>query len=344
MIGIRVEQQGLMTTIQDLGRVGHRAAGISQTGSLDTYAASIANWLVGNEEQSAVLEMTIIGPVLKFETEVMFSLCGANLQPVLNGEPIPNWTAVQAHVGDVLSFLGKVTGSRTYMAVSGGFQTPLVLGSRSTHVKAGMGGHEGRPLKKGDLLPVLSLNPEAKGWTGNRLDPSLQPQYESEVQIAMLPGPHLDRFVDGVLEVFCASPYKVTTLCDRMGFRLAGTPLTHKAAADLLSEPNQIGSIQVPGDGQPIILMNDAGTTGGYTKIATVLQSELHKIAQLGSGDVIQFVPLSIEEARTRSVTYFKSLESIKKELLAWQRPLGKAFTVKVNGKSYSVYVEEVKG
>lgn len=344
MSNIQVLQPGLFTTVQDLGRPGYRQAGISVTGVMDPVSAKIANWLVGNEASEAVLEITIMGPVLAFDAPQVIALTGADLAAQINGAPISPWTSYAVHAGDVLSFLGPKVGVRAYLAVSGGIQVPEVLGSRSTHVKAGFGGFEGRSLKKGDQVLVAPLRAEALKYVGNRCEVGSLKTMKPLTRLRYLPGPQAGAFDSQAIELFEAQLYAVTDLCDRMGFRLRGEALTSVEAADIISEPNQVGTIQIPGDGQPILLMQDAGTTGGYRKAGTVIGPDLHLIGQLKSGDYVGFQCVTQAEALEAYRTSEAALDQIKGTLLSYEAGPMRTFTVKVNGSVYDVQVMEVKG
>lgn len=311
-----VHKPGLFTTIQDDGRYGYQSLGVPVSGAMDTYSHRIANLLVGNRMDAAVLEMTLIGPELYVENETIISICGANLSPKINGAFVPMWTSLRVKSGDVLSFGSYVTGARTYIAVAGEFVIPHVFGSQSTETKTKIGGYYGRPLEKRDTLykNQVGINHQHKRRT---LKPDEIPTYSQEITVRVILGPHLEFFSEkSICELFTGS-YTVSSQSDRMGYRLVGPKLVHTKQVNLRSEATMFGSIQVPASGEPIILMADRQTTGGYPIIGTVISVDLPLLAQAVPGTNLKFKETTVEEAQAlfrQRETWFRLLEKLCKE------------------------------
>ncbi|TMW72080.1 biotin-dependent carboxyltransferase family protein [Alteribacter natronophilus] len=294
-----VEKPGLLTTVQDRGRQGYQQFGLSPAGAMDEYALQMANVLVGNERNEAVLEVTMMGPVLKAEKDMVIAFAGGNLQPAIDDEEVATWKSYHVRGGSKISFGRPVNGARLYLSVRGGIEIPEVMGSRSTYLKAGLGGFEGRELRKGDRIEVGEGAGSSEVHAGRRVASEHIPSYEKEITVRAVPGPQEDYFEKEALEQFFSEVFEVSHQSDRMGYRLQGEePLKHKNGADILSDATAFGSVQVPGDGQPIILMADRQTTGGYTKIATVIGVDLWKVAQLPPGGKIRFKKTDVHEAQ----------------------------------------------
>jgi antagonist of KipI len=292
---VRKAPKGPFVTIQDLGRYGHQKSGITVTGALDKFALKAANRLVGNPPGAAGLEITLMGPELVFDRETVIALAGADLSAAVDGEPLPPWTARTVAAGAVLTFGKPVLGVRAYLAVAGGIDVPPVLGSRSTDLKAGIGGLEGRALQTGDVLP---LGEPAGPLTVRRMrSPTYIPARGEEVEVRVVLGPQDDAFTEEAIATFLTHPYRITPQADRMGYRLEGPPLPHRERADILSDAIPEGAVQVPANGQPILLLADRQTTGGYAKIATVISADLPKLAQSVPGMVVRFTAVTVDEA-----------------------------------------------
>ncbi|KPC77071.1 hypothetical protein ADL26_03960 [Thermoactinomyces vulgaris] len=294
---IRVLSPGLLTTVQDLGRPGFQRFGVSVGGALDAVALQLGNILVGNPPEAAGLEMTLQGPVLEAETDLLIAITGADLGARLAGKPVPLWKSLWWRKGELLTVRGKPLGARAYLSVAGGVDVPILLGSRSTYLTAGMGGWRGRSLRQGDRLPVGSSHGQV-ATEGRLLPPSCRPVYRQGAPIRVILGPHQDAFTTEALEAFFNTPYTVTPQMNRMGVKLDGVPLTHVKGADILSGAVTCGSIQVPADGQPILLLAERQTTGGYAQIATVSTVDLPQIAQALPGDRLRFQPVTLDVAQ----------------------------------------------
>jgi biotin-dependent carboxylase-like uncharacterized protein len=294
-----VLEPGLLTTIQDAGRGGFRRLGVSWAGALDAPAARAANALLGNDPGAAVLECTLAGPRLRFLSATHFAVTGADLGAVLHRQDLGAWrmprgVRVLARPGNELAFTERGSGCRAYVALAGGLAVAPVLGSRSTDLGTGFGGFAGRPLQAGDrvrLGPPPRRPPAVDQWRPPHIGPG-------PVTVRVLLGPQDDRFDSGSLTRFLSEPYAVAADSNRVGCRLTGPRLEHRGPAEIVSDGMAPGSIQVPPDGQPIVMLADGPTTGGYPKVATVASADLHRLAQLVPGvDAVRFEAVSLEQA-----------------------------------------------
>ncbi|PIH56398.1 biotin-dependent carboxyltransferase family protein [Paenibacillus sp. LK1] len=316
-MSIEVIRPGLLSTVQDEGRMGFRRYGIHPGGVMDTFAARAANALVGNSRDAAVLEMTMTGPELRFHDNRLISLCGADLTASVDGLSVPVWRPVALLAGSVLRFGRCRSGLRSYLAIAGGIAVPEIMGSRSTDLKTGFGGFEGRALKGGDRLSAGEASWEAQaalhGWSveaekSNRrmyapawyLSSREWPAYHAEPVIRVMPGKDSAAFNEDSLERFHKERYVISPQSDRMGYRLEGAKLKLELGQpmDRLSEAVTYGTVQVPADGQPIILMADHQTIGGYPVIAQVARVDLPILAQARPGTRVAFERITYEEAQ----------------------------------------------
>ena len=294
---LEVLDGGLLTTVQDLGRTGYQRYGVPQSGALDSYALRVGNLLVGNDDGAAGLEMTLAGPRLRLLADTVLAITGADLQPRLNDAPLPLWRAVPAPAGAVLSFGDVAQGMRAYLTVAGGIDVPPVMGSRSTYVRARLGGLEGRALRPGDLLPA-AWEVALDRVDGRRLpDEGIPVPQRPFPVLRVILGPHTDAFSLEGVEAFLDAAYTISPQSDRTGYRLQGPAVEHSGRADIVSEGVPLGAVQVAGDGMPMVLLADRGTTGGYTKIAAVISVDLPLLAQATPGDVVTFQSVSLDEA-----------------------------------------------
>ena len=291
---IEILEAGLLTTVQDKGRYGYQRFGMPVAGAMDVFALRVGNALVGNDDGAAGLEMTVLGPKIRFLANTWIAVTGANLGATLDSEPMAVWQSVEVAKGSEVAFKGPEDGMRAYLAIAGGIDVPVVMGSRSTYLKAVIGGLEGRGLRPGDVLNTS----DSRSAFLSRMAPDIMAQvYGSEHEVRVVFGPQYGRFTQAGIDVFLGSPYKVAIQSDRMGYRLEGPVIEHGDGPDVISDGTSFGAVQVPGDGQPIVLLADRGTTGGYTKIATVINSDLYKFAQAMPGQTMSFKSVSIEEA-----------------------------------------------
>lgn len=288
-----VEDAGPLTTIQDLGRPGHLRVGIPASGPMDREAFVLANRLVGNPDTAAGLECTLIGPRLAFTDERLVAVTGADMAATVNGSAVPAWQGLRVQAGDVLRLGPARSGVRGYLAVAGGLDTPLVLGSRATYARGRLGGLEGRALRKGDRLPlgrVIAARPR-------RVNPDRVPTYGGAPELAVVLGPQDDRFTPQGIAALFEGPYEMLPQSDRMGARLKGPRIEHTHGHDIISDGVALGGIQVIGDGQPIVLLADRQSTGGYTKIGTICSFDIGRIAQVKPGGRLRFRRVTVAEA-----------------------------------------------
>ncbi len=297
MSGLFVVEPGPQTTVQDLGRPGYMRYGIPPSGPMDREAFLLANRLVGNSESAAALECTLRGPRLEVRIETVVAVTGAEMAFAVNGQPAPAWQAVRVRPGDLLSFGLVAAGCRAYLAAAGGIDVPPALGSRATYLRGRLGGVEGRALQKGDLLPLGNPTVALDALEGRRVRPELIPSYPQEVECRVILGPQDDRFTPEGIEAFLTGPYQVTPQADRMGYRLKGPRIAHRRGHDIISDGIPLGGIQVPGEGQPIVLLVDRQSTGGYTKIATVITPDIGRVGQTKPGHLIRFRRVGLAEA-----------------------------------------------
>jgi antagonist of KipI len=294
---IHVLRPGLFTTVQDAGRPGFRRFGVSVSGALDRWAITVGNRLLGNSDDAAGLEITLQGPELLFEQATLIAITGADLTPLHNGSTLPMWTVIDMPAGARLEFGRRRAGARAYLTVAGGIEGSQVLGSRSTHVRSGLGGFHGRALTKWDQLPVGRMRSETSKRVGLSVPLGKRPHYSVPPTLRILPGPQIEQFVERDLGALVEHSYRVTTESDRMGYRLSGPPLHPRVGADTISDAVTFGAIQVPPDGQPILLMADCQTTGGYAKPAVVVTVDLPSAAQLLPEDSVRFRFVSPDDA-----------------------------------------------
>ncbi|MGG3874757.1 biotin-dependent carboxyltransferase family protein [Brevibacillus laterosporus] len=315
-MSIRVIKPGLLTLIQDQGRFGFRKYGVVTSEAMDPLALRIANMLVGNSEQLATLEMTLTGAELAFEHDSLIAITGADLSFTINGERLPMWRPIFIRAGTVMKGGGCRTGCRAYVAVAGGIEVEQVLGSRSTYARAGMGGYQGRSLQTGDYLSVgeqadvtraflknwhqrLAKKTSVESWAS--VDWSVSAEclatYRRNPQVRISRGTHFSLFTSESQQHLFHSSYKITPQSDRMGYRLQGAVLQLAEPIELLSEAVAFGTIQVPTEGYPIILLADRQTTGGYPRIGQVATVDLPILAQMRPGEEIMFTEISRDES-----------------------------------------------
>lgn len=289
----KVHKSGLQTTVQDLGRTGYQQYGISPSGAMDPYSMQMANLLVGNPLGEAVLETAVIGPRIEALAEASIAICGGNLDPMVNGSKAPMWKSFVLKKGDILSFGTVQSGTRAYISFAGGIDVPLVLGSKSTFINGRVGGFKGRALESGDIVygnPFVRKN--------RFLHSSLIPEYAEEIEIRVILGPHQDKFAETEKNRFLTSKYTITSQSNRMGYRLEGPKLATIDGSDIISDAIPLGGIQVPSNGQPIILLSERQTTGGYARIATVISVDIPLLGQAMPGTKVRFKEITIREAQ----------------------------------------------
>ena len=310
-MSITILNPGLLTTVQDFGRIGYQQFGVPVSGVVDPRAMSIANILVDNPEDEAVLECTMLGPQIRFNAPNAIAITGGDLGPTIDNQPIPNYAAIRVEAGQVLRFAGLRSGCRAYIAFAGGLDIAPVMGSRSTYMKAKIGGVEGRKLQKDDVIKFRKPNPDLRGLNIRHISPEFVPRLEYKLRVVL--GPQDDMFTEHGIETFLSESYVVTPEFDRMGCRLDGEIIEHKGeSGDIISDGIAFGAIQVPTAGKPIIMLSDRQTTGGYTKIANVISADFRILAQLKAGDRVRFVQVSIAAAQDALLTQRAALKTLR--------------------------------
>ncbi|WP_035178391.1 biotin-dependent carboxyltransferase family protein [Alkalihalobacterium bogoriense] len=303
-----VEKPGLQTTIQDRGRFGYQQYGIVTAGVMDEYSYTVSNLLVGNDRSAAVLEIHVVGPTLYALEDIELAICGANLSPMVDGKPIPLWAVVKVKKNQRLSFGKPKEGRIAYVAIHGGFNVPSVLGSKSTYTKGRFGGIEGRALQKGDRL----FTEKRKGLCRRvHLGAELIPNFTERKTIRVIKGPDEHLFSDNGFVTFFQSKYTISAKSDRMGYRLDGPIVEHKSSSNILSDAVTFGTIQIPDNGKPIIMLADHQTTGGYSRIGTVISVDLPYIVQKRQGDVVTFSPIDIKTAQRERIQLEKQFRML---------------------------------
>ncbi|MBT9154259.1 MAG: KipI antagonist [Firmicutes bacterium] len=328
---------GLLTTVQDCGRQGLQAFGVPVSGAMDTYSLQWANKLVGNDRSLAALEMTIQGPLLRANARMLVALTGGKFAVTVNGSPAPQWEAIWLAPGDEMACGAAVRGARAYLAVAGGFGVPPVMGSRSTFLRGQIGGFAGRALRAGDSLPVGECEDRALlagSFTPRSL---LAPEPSAVNTVRVMLGPQDNLFTrEAVLELE-QGEYAVSAESDRMAYRLQGRPLLRQTKADIVSDGVAPGSIQVPLSGQPIVMLADRQTIGGYPKIATVIGADLPLLGQLRPGDKLKFMV----------VTYSHALALWREQAIRLEEPPSRVrsrreLKLKIAGEEFHVQAGEV--
>lgn len=313
-MGIILLNSGVLTTIQDRGRMGHQRFGFHVAGAMDKRAYEFSNALVDNYSDEAVIEFAIMGPTIKFTSDTVIAITGGDFSPTINDEEVRMYSAIQVHAGDILKFSFCKDGVWGYVSFAGGLDVPLVMGSRSTDIKSELGGLEGRKLANNDTLEFLK-NISSLPAMEKRV--CAKPTYKKEVtDIRVVLGPQDDYFSEAGLNSFLFSEYTVTSQCDRMGYRLDGEPIEHnELGADIISDGIAYGSIQVPSQGLPIVLLSDRQTTGGYTKIATVIGHDIPSFVQRRPGERVHFVAVTPDEAQVLYRNEFEEFEALKNSI-----------------------------
>ena len=350
---IQVRFPGLQTTVQDLGRFGYQSLGVPPAGAMDRDALETANLLVGNARGEACLECILTGPELECHSALVFSVCGAPMNPCVNGKPVPQYETICAEAGDIISLGAAERGLCTYIAFAGGLAIEQVLHSRSTYTRAGFGGWQGRPFLAGDRVPLKgqAMGPNDVTVPIRHVPEESLPLYAPEITVRAILSHEAARFEPESIGRFFSEPFWVSPKSDRMGCRLEGPQLVHNRGADILSAGVQTGTVQVPGDGLPIILLVDHQTTGGYTRIAHVIQADLAKLGQARPGDTIRFGETTVEAAQAAWKKREKRIVGLVQKKTYpphngsdAEAPVGEKryFNVFVNGSVYDVTVQEI--
>ena len=340
-MGMTIINAGFLTTVQDSGRIGYQQFGVPVSGVMDPRSFAIANMLVGNPTDEAVLEITMLGPAIAFDEANIIAVTGGNLSPLLNGVAMPMYQAVLVKAGDVLSFGMQLSGCRAYLAAAGGFAIMPVMGSRSTYLKAKIGGFEGRKLGKDDKIAFRAPKTDLPNLTSGRIVEA-EAFNNSQKTLRVILGPQDDAFTPNGISTFLSTPYSVTNQFDRMGCRLEGHFIEHIKDGNIISDGISMGAVQIPSEGQPIIMLADRQTTGGYTKIANVITADFPLIAQCKFGDIIRFKAVTIAEAQDSYLAQMRNLEAIRIALdTPRETPKSWDVNVTVNGTQYLCHVKE---
>jgi antagonist of KipI len=304
---IQVQEPGLFTTVQDLGREGFGAIGVSASGAADAVSLRLGNRLVGNDEGAAGLEMTLLGGTFVFPERALLALTGSDFGAALNGKPGELGSSFEAKAGQTLRLGPTRTGARCYLCVQGGIAVELFLGSASTHILSGLGGHEGRALRKGD---ALKIGAESGAIHERRLSARALNELQPRKVLRVTEGPQSDWFSESARRLFYESRYRVAEESNRMGIRLEGAIVPVPSGGEMISEGVSLGAIQVPEGGKPIILSVEQQTTGGYPKIANVISADFHSLGQLRPRDEIRFERVDWETARSLLIEQEKLMSS----------------------------------
>ena len=325
-MSFKVLRPGLLSSLQDIGRIGYQKYGINVSGAMDVLSLRLANILVGNKENEAALEITMTGPTLEFLSDTLIAIVGANLSPVIDGVAVRMNRPVAVKAGAVLKFGACQKGCRAYLAAAGGYDVPEVMGSKSTYLRGGLGGYQGRALQKGDIVDCgkpSSFGEHTlhfllmKGARSFRIanwfvNPPHMEDANLAAPIRLTKGMQMEAYKDECVEAFLQETFKVTTSADRLGYRMQGPQIELKAPLEMISEVATFGSVQVPPDGNPIILMADHQSVAGYPKIAQVISADLARVAQYKPGSRMSFRLISVEEAEEICFEQERYLESVK--------------------------------
>jgi antagonist of KipI len=314
---LSIRKSGLQSAIQDLGRTGFQRYGVIASGVMDPFAHRIANLLAGNAESDPTLEIALSGPVIEFEDDHFIAICGGDLSPALDGKPLSMWRGHFVPKGSILSFGQPKRGARCYLAVAGSFDIPRVMGSHSTYLRAGLGGFEGRALKNGDELKTLPIASERldalRKPSGDTPDWLIPPaRYHEQPIVRMIPGRQYPLFDEDSRTRIFEEVFSVSSNSDRMGYRLEGPALALEKPQELISEAVAFGSVQVPADGNPIVLLADRQTTGGYPKIGQVASVDLPLISQLKPGESLKFRKITVAHAQQLYIEQEQQIRQLK--------------------------------
>ncbi|MDR6524120.1 urea carboxylase [Variovorax paradoxus] len=325
-MSLEVVKPGLLSTFQDLGRIGSQAIGMPVCGAMDPLSHGIANLIAGNTAEEATLEITLMGPSLRFGRDSLIALAGADLSPTLQpagtdaATPIPMLQPVHVPAGALLQFGKRRGGLRSYLALAGGFGLPAAMGSRSTYLRGALGGFQGRALRKGDVIALPAFTPGAPTVvtpTASALLHGLLERGAAGATVRIVEGPEWPQFTDASHRTLLSEDYRIGSQSDRMGYRLEGPVLQRTAPRDMLSEAVAFGTMQVPPDGQPIVLMADRQTSGGYPRIAQVAGVDLPLLAQRMPGESIRFERIALEAAQRLLQRRASAMASLARALRA---------------------------
>lgn len=328
-MSISVLNPGLLTTIQDRGRYGYEKYGVIVSGAMDQYSMRIANILVGNDENEGVLEITLIGPALKIKKGNLISITGADISPTINEKKVPMGRPIYLNEDCVLRFGKCVNGCRAYIAIAGGIDVPLIMDSKSTYLRFGIGGQDGRALKKGDVINIGKKNSISLGIIDkikvlNKKESFVYTKWyvknfiineNSPIYIRVFEDMQFKNIKEESIKDFFSKPFIIDSKSDRMGYRLNGPKVELSEKLEMISEEVSLGTIQIPPDGNPIILLADRATAGGYPKIAHVALYDIPKLVQLKPNDKIIFKKITLKEAEDLYLKREMYIEELKKSI-----------------------------
>lgn len=330
---------GVLTSVQDAGRFGRQRFGMSPAGAMDSYSMTLANILVGNPRNTGVLECTLAGPTIRFDANCIAAVTGADMAPTLNGKPVAMGEALEVPAGSTLKLGAAKNGCRTYIAVAGELDLPKIDGSQSTLLRSGIGGYEGRKLKAGDVIGICPPISDVRNIPIRKL---FEPQhFVDEVTVRVILGPQEDRFTEAGLKTFLSQTYTVSAKSDRMASRLEGAKVEHITDANIISDGIPMGAVQVPGSGEPMIMMSEHQGSGGYTKIANVISVDIPLVAQCGPGKRIRFRAVSVQEAQA---LYRARLEEYSRLEAVFNDDYMKCFRICIGENDYAVGVNVRNG
>jgi biotin-dependent carboxylase-like uncharacterized protein len=339
---MKIIKKGMFSTIQDKGRYGHQSDGISVSGAMDLLSFRLANILVGNDENAPCLEMTVKGDKIEFQSDAIIAISGCDMDFTVNGRPVWIDRTLFVNKGDILDSGFCRYGKYSYMAVRGGFDIPRIMGSSSTYLRASIGGYQGRILKDGDCLdfPDFEISMSKLVEVSKEIKDLLF--YPRKIRFVY--GNEKNRFTEEGIRTFLKSTYTMQNDSDRMGYRFSGQSVDHVTDGDIISGGINYGAIQIPGNGQPIVMMADRQTTGGYTKIGQVIQSDLPYLAQKKPQETVEFVAVTVDEA-------IEIWKDVNVKISQWKESLDygwydvnevRRFTLSFNNKTYNVKAVEV--
>ncbi|MBI2883451.1 MAG: biotin-dependent carboxyltransferase [Candidatus Methylomirabilis oxyfera] len=343
MDAFEVVKPGFLSTVQDLGRIGYQKFGVPTSGAMDRTALRAANLLLDNKEGFAGLEATAEGPTLRALIDVVVAIVGADMQPLVDGRSVECRTAIEIRSGQTLELQRARRGLRAYLAVAGGIDVPTMLGSRSTCLPAAFGGVCGRALREDDRLPISPIDRQPTALIGRRLPSGWLKPIDEVLTVRVILGLQEDEFTSEGIHTFLSESYRVTPQMDRVGVRLHGPAIAHRSGADIISDSTPLGAVQVAADGQPMILLADRQTTGGYTKIAVVMQEDISRLGQARPEQVVRFRQISISEACAALRTYEERFDVLRR---TWQSPPRErgSYRLRLGAGSYRASVDEVRG
>ena len=353
MTELKVRRAGMLTSVQDLGRWGFQSSGVPVAGAMDLPALRIGNAMLGNPEGAAALEVTLLGPELEVCGGGAAVFAGADLGFSVNGRAVGSWRVVELKSGDVISFTGPKNGCRGNLCFAGGVGVPLVMNSRSTYMRAKIGGFEGRALKNGDVITTGEPSPLWKRLDGFTLPPELNPALPADAPLSLMTGLQEDLFTEEGRATLFSSEYTITSESDRMGCRLDGAKIEHVKGGDIVSDGVPLGAVQIPSHGMPIVMLADRQTTGGYTKIGVVTPLSIEALVQKMPGSAVRFRKASIDDGTAEQMKIAEAVRRVGELRSTYvSRPraaqasggfASARLRLTVNGKQYEVTCEEIK-